>query len=323
MYILAIESSCDETSLAIVENGKNVIKQVTNTQIEVFKNHGGVIPELASRMHADNIFYVYEELFKDIDITIENIDLIAVTQGPGLMGSLLVGINFAKTLAIEYNIDIVGVNHVHAHIYATNIDDNMKFPHLSLVVSGGHTQLIYMKEHLDFEVIGTTLDDAVGECYDKIGRILGVSYPGGVEIDKLAQQGKDTYDLPYPKNDTSLDFSFSGIKSAAFNLNNTLSMKGEIVDKENFSCSFQNRVMTVLIKKFNLAKDKYKPQQMSIVGGVSANSRLRELKRDTVLIPNLKYTSDNGAMIGVLGYYKYKRDGGCNPMDLDVNLKID
>lgn len=321
--ILAIETSCDETSIAIVQNGKKVIEQVTNTQIEKFKDLGGVVPEMASRMHAQNIFYVYNEVFRNSEITIEEISAIAVTQGPGLMGSLLVGINFAKMLALEYKKKLIAINHMEAHIYACNIEHEMKFPHLSLIVSGGHSEFILLKDHLDFVKIGSTLDDALGECFDKVGRMLKLPYPGGPEIDRLAKVGIDEYPLPYPKDDQSLDFSFSGIKSACYNLINTKTMKGEVINRENFACSFQNRVFDVVKKKLDIAIETYKPLQVSIVGGVSANSQLRKKINEDIIIPNIKYSTDNAAMIGALGYFYYKEGKFVNPLTLNVNVGLE
>lgn len=319
IYILSIETSCDETSMAIVKNGNEVIKQITNTQIDYFKSLGGVVPEMASRMHAQNIFYVYEELFSQSYIKIEEIDAIAVTQGPGLIGSLLVGINFAKILAKEYNKKLIAVNHMQGHIYACQLEQKMEYPHLSLILSGGHSEFVYLEEEMKFKKIGDTLDDALGECFDKIAKILELPYPGGPEIDKLSQNGEDEYDLPYPKNDNTLDFSFSGIKSAAYNLSNTNKMKGRTINKNNFAFSFQKRVMTVVEKKLKIAIDEYKPKQVSIVGGVSANSYLRNIKDiNNLIIPNIKYTTDNAAMIGAAAYNMYNKKQFIDPDEIDV-----
>ncbi len=323
IYILAIESSCDETSIAIVKNGKEVISQITNTQIEYFKEIGGVVPEMASRMHADNIFYVYEEVLKKSQMTICDIDAIAVTQGPGLIGSLIVGVNFAKTLAMLHDKPLIGVNHLKAHIYAVNLENEMKFPHLSLIISGGHTELIYLKENMSFKKIGQTLDDAVGESYDKVARLLSLGYPGGPKIDKLANIGEATYDLPMPKNDNTLDFSFSGLKSACFNMVNTNKMKGIEINKENFATSFQNVVVNTLLNKFKLAYDMYDIEQCSIVGGVSANSKIREefnKKYNNLIIPSMNYTTDNAAMIGSIAYHMYLNNEFSDILTFDANV---
>ncbi len=323
IYILAIESSCDETSIAIVKNGKEVISQITNTQIEYFKEIGGVVPEMASRMHADNIFYVYEEVLKKSQMTICDIDAIAVTQGPGLIGSLIVGVNFAKTLAMLHDKPLIGVNHLKAHIYAVNLENEMKFPHLSLIISGGHTELIYLEENMSFKKIGQTLDDAVGESYDKVARLLSLGYPGGPKIDKLANIGEATYDLPMPKNDNTLDFSFSGLKSACFNMVNTNKMKGIEINKENFATSFQNVVVNTLLNKFKLAYDMYDIEQCSIVGGVSANSKIREefkKKYNNLIIPSMNYTTDNAAMIGSIAYHMYLNNEFSDILMFDANV---
>ncbi len=323
IYILAIESSCDETSIAIVKNGKEVISQITNTQIEYFKEIGGVVPEMASRMHADNIFYVYEEVLKKSKMTIGDIDAIAVTQGPGLIGSLIVGVNFAKTLAMLHDKPLIGVNHLKAHIYAVNLENEMKFPHLSLIISGGHTELIYLKENMSFKKIGQTLDDAVGESYDKVARLLSLGYPGGPKIDQLANLGEATYDLPMPKNDNTLDFSFSGLKSACFNMVNTNKMKGIEINKENFATSFQNVVVNTLLNKFKLAYDMYDIEQCSIVGGVSANSKIREefnKKYNNLIIPSMNYTTDNAAMIGSIAYHMYLNNEFSDILTFDANV---
>lgn len=327
IYILAIESSCDETSIAVVKNGKEIISHVTNTQIEHFKEIGGVVPEMASRMHADNIFYVYEEAMEKANIKIEDIDAIAVTQGPGLIGSLIVGVNFAKTLAMIYKKPLIGVNHLKAHIYAVNLEEEMKFPHLSLIISGGHTELIYLKDSMSFKKIGQTLDDAVGESYDKVARLLNLGYPGGPKIDELAKKGNIVYDLPMPKNDESLDFSFSGLKSACFNMVNTYKMKNQEINREDFAASFQDVVVRTLLNKFSNAYKKYDVKQSSIVGGVSANSKIREefiKKYDNMIIPKLEFTTDNAAMIGSIAYKMYlnKEFSDIYEFDADVSEKI-
>ncbi len=326
VIIFAIETSCDETSLALVKNGTEVLKQVTNTQIDKFKDLGGVVPEVSSRLHEKNIFYVYQELFKQTNISWDDIDAIAITQGPGLIGSLLVGVNFAKALAHIHNKKLIGINHMQAHIYAVCLQQKMKFPHLSLIISGGHTELVYLEKENHFLKIGYTLDDAVGECYDKVARLLGMKYPGGPEIDRLAQTGEDTYKLPIPKNDETLNFSFSGLKSACYNTVNTLKMRGEQISKNNFARSFQNVILDNLDSKFELAYNKYKPIQTSIVGGVSANIDIRKhfsQKYDNIIIPELKYTTDNAAMIGALAYIKYKENNFENILNFDANVNLE
>ncbi|WOO86958.1 tRNA (adenosine(37)-N6)-threonylcarbamoyltransferase complex transferase subunit TsaD [Mollicutes bacterium LVI A0039] len=308
--ILAIETSCDETSVAIIDGNNKLHSLVTNTQIEFFAEIGGVVPEMASRMHVDNILHIYNQALAEAKMTIEDIDCLAVTSGPGLVGALLIGVNFAKTLALVHNKPLIGVNHLHGHIHALDLEHEMQYPHLSLIVSGGHTELVYMPERGSYQKIGQTYDDAAGESYDKVARILGVGYPGGPIIDKLASSGNDVYDLPMPKNDKSLDFSFSGLKSASFNMANIAKMKGETINHNDFACSFQKRVVTTLVNKLELAKNLYAPKQISIVGGVSANSELRQqaqARLGAVIIPSIKYSTDNAAMIASSALVSYEK----------------
>ena len=218
VYILAIETSCDETSMAIIKNGSECIHLTVLTQMDVHADYGGVVPEIASRMHTENITMVLEETLKKANMSMEQIDAIAVTYAPGLLGSLLVGVEFAKVLSLVYSKPLIAVNHIAGHIYANNLEGKMEFPLLALVVSGGHTDLILMTDDYKFERIGGTLDDAVGECYDKVARVLGMKYPGGPNIDKAALEGENTYNLPIPMNDDSLNMSFSGLKSSIINL---------------------------------------------------------------------------------------------------------
>ncbi|WOO88763.1 tRNA (adenosine(37)-N6)-threonylcarbamoyltransferase complex transferase subunit TsaD [Mollicutes bacterium LVI A0078] len=320
--ILAVETSCDETSIAIIDGTNKLHSLVTNTQMEVFAEIGGVVPEMASRMHVDNILPIYNQALKEAKITIDDIDCIAVTNGPGLVGALLIGVNFAKTIAMVHNKPIIGVNHLHGHIHALDLENEVKYPHLSLIVSGGHTELIYMPKRGEYQKVGQTLDDAAGESYDKVARILGVGYPGGPVIDKLAQEGEDKYDLPMPKNDGSLDFSFSGLKSASFNAANIAKMKGEEINHKDFACSFQTRVVTTLINKLELAKEKYNPMQVSIVGGVSANSELKKQAKarlGDVIIPSLTYSTDNAAMIASSALVNYELNNFADVISINAN----
>ena len=312
-YIFAIESSCDETSAAIVKNGNEVIASTVLTQISTHALFGGVVPEIASRKHIENITIVLENTLKEANMTMEEIDAIAVTYGPGLIGSLLIGLQAAKTLAFIYNKPLVPVHHIAGHIYANNIEKNMQFPLIALVVSGGHTELIYMKEDYSFEFLGGTLDDAVGEAYDKVARVIGLKYPGGPEIDKLAHIGEDTYDLPLPLDDESYNFSFSGLKSAVINLNHNEQMRGNIVNKENLACSFQKRVVEILTKKTMRALKEKNVKNLIVAGGVAANKGLREKLTElcqeegvNLTVPSIKYCTDNAVMIGAAGYYAYK-----------------
>ena len=324
-YILAIESSCDETSLSIIKNGCEEISTVVLSQMDTHANYGGVVPEIASRMHIENITMVIEECLTKANMTMDDITAIAITYGPGLIGSLLVGVMAAKTLAYIYNKPLVPVHHIAGHIYANNLVKEMKFPLMALVVSGGHTELVYMKEHYSFEVIGSTLDDAIGEAYDKVARVIGVKYPGGPNVDKLAHIGSDTYDLPLPLDDESFNFSFNGIKSAVINLAHNEEQRGNEINKANLACSFQNRVVDILVKKTMHALTKYNVKNIIVAGGVSANQGLREKitkeceKQGVDLtIPEIKYCTDNAAMIGAAGYYAYKLG---RRADLTLNAK--
>lgn len=312
-YILAIESSCDETSVSIIKNGCKEISTIVLSQMDTHANYGGVVPEIASRMHIENITMVIEDCLNKANMTMDNIDAIAVTYGPGLIGSLLIGVMAAKTLAYIYNKPLVPVHHIAGHIYANNLVKEMEFPLIALVVSGGHTELVYMKEHYSFEVIGSTLDDAVGEAYDKVARIIDLPYPGGPNIDKLALEGNDTYDLPIPLDDDSFNFSFSGLKSAVINLAHNETQRGNEIRKADLALSFENRVIDILSKKTMRALHEYNVKKLIVAGGVSANRWLRDklaelCEKDGVnlIIPEMKYCTDNAAMIGAAGYFAYK-----------------
>ena len=249
VYILGIESSCDETSCSIVANGRKEIATIISSQIDIHKEYGGVVPEIASREHVKNITIVIEECLKKANMSMEDIDAIAITYGPGLIGSLLIGLEAAKTLAFIYNKPLVPVHHIAGHIYANSLEKEMKFPLLALIVSGGHTELVIMEEHYKFKKLGGTLDDAIGECYDKVARVIGLEYPGGPKVDKLASIGKSTYNLPIPLNDDSYNFSFSGLKSAVINLNHKLEQRGEEINKEDLAASFQKVAISSIINK--------------------------------------------------------------------------
>ena len=324
-YILGIETSCDETSMSIVCNGVEEMATVVLSQIDVHTNYGGVVPEIASRCHIESITLVLDELLKKSNVKIDEIDAIAVTYGPGLIGSLLVGLQAAKTLALIYNKPLIPVHHIAGHIYANNLVKPLEFPLISLVVSGGHTELIYMKEDYSFEKIGGTLDDAVGEAYDKVARILGLSYPGGPLVDKLAHEGKDTYNLPVPLDDESFNFSFSGLKSAAINLKHNEEQKGNTINQADLATSFQNRVVEILVKKTMRALKKYNVNNLILAGGVSANKGLRDRFQEIALdkhinltIPDMNHCTDNAGMIAAAGYYAYKLG---ITADLDLNAK--
>lgn len=314
IYILAIESSCDETSMSIIKNGREEIATVVLSQIDIHKNYGGVVPEIASRNHIENITIVLDEILNKSNMTLDEIDAIGVTYGPGLIGSLLIGVQAAKTIALVTDKPLIPVHHIAGHIYANNLEKRLQFPLIALVVSGGHSELIYMKEDYSFERIGGTLDDAVGECYDKVGKVIGVPYPGGPKVDKLAHEGKDTYDLPYPLDDKSYNFSFSGIKSAVINLVHNEKQRGNEINKEDLCTTFQNRVVTILTKKTMRALKEYNVKNLILAGGVSANKGLRDsleevCKKENIdfSVPRMSYCTDNAAMIGAAAYYAYKK----------------
>lgn len=311
--ILGIESSCDETAIAILKNDE-LIANIVSTQIEVHKKYGGVMPEVASRLHVENIGVVLKEALEQANISIEDVSAIAVTRGPGLIGALHVGIQCAKTLALMYHKPLIPVHHLSGHIYANEYVTPLKFPCLAIVVSGGNTELVYMKEHLNFEIIGETKDDAIGEAFDKVARIVGLSYPGGVSIDKLSKEGVHEYTLPRPKDDHSYDYSYSGLKTAVINLVNQLKMKGEEVNVPNLARSFQDTAINLLLDKALPAVDEFKIKQVVLAGGVSANSYLRsEIQRRLkdkdveVVIPPIWCTTDNAAMIAKVGSYLHDR----------------
>lgn len=329
MLVLGIESSCDETSVAIVRDGKEVLANVINSQIKIHEKFGGVVPEVASRHHVYQISMVFEEAFKVANVKPMDIDLVAVTEGPGLIGSLLVGVNAAKTFSLMYNKPIIGVHHLAGHIYANAIEHEMKFPLVALLVSGGNTELIVMKEHFNFEIVGQTLDDAVGEAYDKVARVVGLPYPGGPHVDRLAHLGNDTYHLPRVYlDDGSYNFSFSGLKSAVINLAHNLKQRNEEVNVNDLCCSFQDSVTEVLVRKtISLAK-KRNINNIIVAGGVSANKGLKErfIKEGdgfNISIPSIKYCTDNAAMIAVAGYYQYKTNPTLSDLSMNACASLD
>lgn len=324
-YILAIESSCDETSCSIVKNGAYEIATVVLSQIDIHTLYGGVVPEIASRMHIEVITKVIEEALFKANLSMTDIDAIAVTYAPGLIGSLLIGLTAAKTLAYVYKKPLIPVHHIAGHIYANNLVRPMEFPLMALVVSGGHTELIYMEEDYSFEVVGSTLDDAVGEVYDKVARVINLPYPGGPKVDELAFLGFDTYPLPLPLDDDSFNFSFSGIKSAVINLKHNEEQRGNKIREKDLATSFQNRVVEIISKKTLRALKKYNCRNLVVAGGVSANKGLRKKLQEICMdnninltVPDFKYCTDNAAMIGAAGYYAYKLG---RRADLDLNVK--
>ncbi len=325
VYIFGIESSCDETSCSIVKNGKEEIATVISSQIDIHKSFGGVVPEIASRHHVKNITMVIDECLEKAGMTMEEMDAIAVTYGPGLIGSLLVGVEAAKTLSWIYQKPLIPVHHISGHIYANNLVEEMQFPLIALIISGGHTELVYMKDHYSFEKLGGTLDDAVGECYDKVARVIEVPYPGGPTLDRWSQEGKDTYQLPIPLNDNSYNFSFSGLKSAVINLVHNEEQRGNEIRKKDLATSFQNRVIETLTKKTMRALEDKNVKNFIIAGGVAANKLIRDRFRELCeeknihyTVPVLKYCTDNAAMIAASGYFAYQQG---RVADLTLNSK--
>lgn len=321
IYVFGIETSCDETAAAIVKNGTEIVANVVSSQIESHKRFGGVVPEIASRHHVEQIIDVLNETLDQAGLTFADMDAIAVTKGPGLVGALLIGVNAAKAIAFAHNLPLIGVHHIAGHIYANRLVEEMTFPLLSLVVSGGHTEIVYMKEHGAFEVIGETRDDAAGEAYDKVARTLNLPYPGGPHIDQLAAQGKDTYNLPRVRlEEGSYDFSFSGLKSAVINTVHNAEQRGEVIVPENLAASFQASVVEVLTEKTVRAAKEYNVKQVLLSGGVAANKGLRaalenaftDLHDIQLVVPPLSLCTDNAAMIAAAGtilFQQGKRDG--------------
>lgn len=324
MIGLTIETSCDETSVAIIKDGREVLSNIVSTQIEIHKMYGGVVPEIASREHVSNISYVVDEAIKQANISYKDLDFIGVTYGPGLIGALLVGVSYAKALAYSLNIPIVPTHHIAGHIAANYLTYKELEPEfLCLVVSGGHTHLILVHDYTKFEILGKTRDDAVGEAFDKVARVLGLCYPGGPEVSKLAKNGKPSYNLPKTKFD-NYDFSFSGIKTAVINL---AKKEGENLNKEDLACSFENTVCEELVFNTIRVMKENKIKKVALAGGVSANTLLRKMLKEEaiknsfeVYLPDLKYCTDNAAMIGCAAYYNFINKKYYNIEDkLDLN----
>ncbi|WP_144704914.1 tRNA (adenosine(37)-N6)-threonylcarbamoyltransferase complex transferase subunit TsaD [Fictibacillus phosphorivorans] len=313
--ILAIETSCDETAVAIVKNGTELLANVVASQIESHKRFGGVVPEVASRHHVEEITVVIEEALNQAGLEPGNLTAVAVTEGPGLVGALLIGVNAAKAFAFAHSLPLVPVHHIAGHIYANRLVKEMTFPLLSLIVSGGHTELVLMEEHGTFKVIGETRDDAAGEAYDKVARTLNMPYPGGPHIDKLAQEGEANIDLPRAwLEPNSLDFSFSGLKSAVINTVHNATQRGEVIKPEDLAASFQASVVDVLVEKTYRAAEQYNVKQVLLAGGVAANKGLRHMLENRfngtkydLVIPPLHLCTDNAAMIGAAGSVAYQK----------------
>jgi N6-L-threonylcarbamoyladenine synthase len=330
-YIMGIETSCDETSVSVVKNGREIVSNIVSSQIESHKRFGGVVPEIASRHHVDQITIVLEEAMKEAGVSYDDLDAVAVTEGPGLVGALLIGVNAAKTVAFAHGIPLVGVHHIAGHIYANRLVKEMEFPLLALVVSGGHTELVYMKEHGHFEVIGETRDDAAGEAYDKVARTLSMPYPGGPHIDRLAANGEATIDLPRAwLEEGSYDFSFSGLKSAVINTVHNAEQRGETIKPEDLAASFQESVVDVLVTKTLHAVKEYPVKQVLLAGGVAANKGLRaaltvafsEVPDIELIIPPLSLCGDNAAMIAAAGSILFEK-GQRAGLALNANPGLD
>ena len=326
LLVLGIESSCDETSVSVVKNGREVLSNVINSQIDIHTRFGGVVPEIASRNHVEAISATTMQALKDAGITFNDIDVIACTYGPGLVGALLVGVSYAKALSYALNKPLVGVNHIEGHIAANYITfKELEPPFLCLIISGGHTHLVSIKDYTEFEILGKTRDDAIGEAFDKVARVVGLGYPGGPKIDNMAKGGEPNIQLPITHFD-NLDFSFSGIKTAVLNLNH----KDPNINKNDLCASFEKAVTEMLLENTKKALDKLKVKKLALAGGVSANSYIREQfsklgeeKGIKVYYPNIQLCTDNAAMIASAGYYNYI-NGNTSDLYLNAipNLKI-
>ncbi len=333
IWILAIESSCDETAAAVVKNGRTVLSNVISSQIDLHTLYGGVVPEIASRKHTERINQVIEEALKEADRTLEQMDAIAVTYGPGLVGALLVGVAEAKAISFATGLPLIGVHHIEGHISANYIEQKeLEPPFLCLVVSGGHTHLVMVKDYGEYEIIGKTHDDAAGEAYDKVARAIGLGYPGGPKIDRLSKEGNPQA-IAFPRAHVEgcpYDFSFSGLKSAVLNYLNQAEMKGEEINRADVAASFQAAVVAVLVEHTLLAASEYNVTKIAMAGGVASNSALRaEMQAAckkaglTLYCPSPIFCTDNAAMIGAAAYYEYKR-GVHHGLDLNAvpNLKL-
>lgn len=331
--ILAIESSCDETAASVVKNGRTVLSNVISSQIELHKLYGGVVPEIASRKHIEKINQVIEEALAEANVTLDDLDAIGVTYGPGLVGALLVGVAEAKAIAYAKKLPLVGVHHIEGHVSANYIENlDLEPPFLCLIVSGGHTHLVVVKDYGEFEILGRTRDDAAGEAFDKVARAIGLGYPGGPKIDKLSKEGNaDAIVFPKGKvGDCPYDFSFSGVKSAVLNHINQAQMKGEEINAADLAASFQKSVVDVLVEHTMLAAKDCGMKKIAIAGGVASNGTLRAAMQDACekngykfYHPSPIFCTDNAAMIGVAAYYEYQK-GTRHGWDLNAvpNLRL-
>lgn len=325
--ILAIETSCDETSAAVIKDGKEICSNIVASQIKSHMRFGGVVPEIASRHHVEQITQCIEEAMKEANVTYEELSGVAVTEGPGLVGALLIGVNAAKAIAFAHQLPLIPVNHMAGHIYANRLIEPLTFPLLALVVSGGHTELVYMEKDGDYQIIGETRDDASGEAYDKVGRVLGLTYPGGKRIDEMAKMGSDTFHFPRGMiKENNYDFSFSGLKSAFINTVHNAEQKGETLNQFDLAASFQASVIDVLVSKTLKAIHEYPVKQLVLAGGVAANHGLRaeltnrmnqEFPSIRLSIPPLSLCGDNAAMIGAAAYVEFN-SGNFSGYDLNA-----
>ncbi|MBE5758319.1 MAG: tRNA (adenosine(37)-N6)-threonylcarbamoyltransferase complex transferase subunit TsaD [Clostridiales bacterium] len=335
ILILGIESSCDDTSIAIVKNGRDIISMSTSSQIDIHNKFGGVVPEVASRNHLLSIDGVLDDCLEKANLKLQQIDAIAVTYGAGLVGSLMVGVNYAKALAFALEIPLIAVNHIKGHISANYLTHKeLKPPFISLIVSGGHTALVKVNNYVKNTLIGSTIDDAVGECYDKVAKVMGLGYPGGVVIDKKSHDGENTIQfINHEIMPNTFDFSFSGVKTTVINYLHKLNQKGEEINVENVCTSFQTQVMNEVVEKTIKACKKFKEKKLVVGGGVSANSYLREQlisegkeNKIEVFFPEISLTGDNGAMIASEGYFQLISGEGLSDIDLtaepNINLKV-
>ena len=323
-YLLAIESSCDETSVAVLKNDKDLLSNIIASQVESHKRFGGVVPEVASRHHVEVITLCMEDALKEAGIAAQDLDAVAVTYGPGLVGALLVGLSAAKAFAWAHGLPLIPVNHMAGHLMAAREVQELTYPLMALLVSGGHTELVYVPEAGVYQIIGETRDDAVGEAYDKVGRVMGLAYPAGREIDQLAHQGQDVYDFPRAMiKEDNLEFSFSGLKSAFINLHHNAQQKGEELVLEDLCASFQAAVMDILLVKTKKALEKYPVKSLVVAGGVAANQGLRErlaeeIRDVEVIIPPLRLCGDNAGMIALAAAIEFEKG---NFASLDLNAK--
>ncbi|MVX58582.1 tRNA (adenosine(37)-N6)-threonylcarbamoyltransferase complex transferase subunit TsaD [Streptococcus danieliae] len=321
--ILAFETSCDETSVAVLKKGQ-LVSNVIASQIESHKRFGGVVPEVASRHHVEVITACIEEALQEAEVKAGDVDAVAVTYGPGLVGALLVGLSAAKAFAWSHNLPLIPVNHMAGHLMAAQDQAELKFPLMALLVSGGHTELVYVKEPGDYRIVGETRDDAVGEAYDKVGRVMGLTYPAGRELDQLAHQGQDVYNFPRAMlGEDNLEFSFSGLKSAFINLHHNAQQKEEELNQADLATSFQTAVLDILLGKTKKALERYPVEMLVVAGGVAANQGLRqrlaeEITDIPVVIPPLRLCGDNAGMIAYASVSEWNKN---NLAGLDLNAK--